>query len=549
MLLFAGCAPAEVPVTSSSFEQAPTVTVSLSVRPGIRDLVAPVVATDPQGEPLSVSYAWTRNGEATSFDQGSVPATEVWPGDEWVVTVTATDPDGNWDEDSAAVVIAEPLGGNVLVIVLDDVGVDKLTMYGLFDGAPTPVLDSLAAQGARFTAAWAYPTCSPMRAAALSGRHPYRHGTGHFVDMATSSYVHPIDSVFIPSALHDARGAGPWTSVALGKWHLAGDEAPNHLRHPMDLGFASFAGSPGYLNESVVEYQGYFIWRKNVDGVAETSTLYNTTDTVNDVLTTLPDLPQPWFAWVSFNAAHTPYHTPPAELFTQPLPEEPTSAEKYEAMLEALDTELGRMLNGLSELLPQTTLFVIGDNGTSDLVATEFSPSQAKGTVFEGGVRVPLIVVSPHLVDPGRVIDTPVMAVDLFPTILDLAGVPLGDGDGGLVLPRTDGASIPLDGVSWVSLLSSPAPTWVRSHVYTELLKPNGPPPWGTHTRAVSDGRYKLHRNMDGEEEMYDLWSMDGLDQTDDLLRGRLNDEEERAYAVMSALLDTTGLDTSYVGY
>lgn len=520
------------------------------MRPGVRDLVAPIVAVDAQSDPLSVTYAWTRNGEGTAIEGGRVPATEVWPGDVWGVTVVAEDDDGHRAEASAEATIPEPLGGNVLVVVLDDVGVDKLSMYGLFDGAPTPVLDSLAAQGARFTAAWAYPTCSPMRAAALSGRHPFRHGTGHLVDMASSAYAHSLDAVFAPVALRDARGAAPWTSVALGKWHLAGDQAPGQLTHPLDLGFSSYAGSPGYLNESVPEYQGYFVWRKNVDGVAETSTVYNTTDTVNDVLDTLPGLPEPWFAWVAFNAAHTPYHEPPAELYTQPLPKKPGYADKYEAMLEALDTELGRMFDGLTPaLLADTTVVIIGDNGTSDLVAVEFEPAQSKGSVFEGGVRVPLIVLSPHLDRPGRVIDTPVMAVDLLPTLLDLAGVPLLDGDGGVALPRPDGPELPLDGASWVSLLTDDEAALTRRFVYTELLKPNGPPPWTTHTRAASDGRFKLHRTVAGVDSLYDLTQMDGLNQVDDLLLGRLNDEEEAAYGALAALLDATGLEEQYVGY
>lgn len=550
ILFAAACTANPDAPTGAEGSGAPTVNVTIPARGGLRDLLAPAFAVDPDGDPVELAYAWTRNGEETSFTASRVSATEVWPGDAWAVTVTATDPDGNRGIGSAEATVPEPLGGNVLVIVLDDVGVDKLTMYGLAEGAPTPTLDALADEGLRFTHAWAYPTCSPTRAAALSGRHPYRHGTGHLVDMATSAYAHPLGSVFLPQALAEARDGQVWTSIALGKWHLAGDVAPDQLAHPLHFGFSHFAGSPGYLNESVDEFRGYFEWRKNVDGVAITTDGYNTTDTVDDALATIPALPEPWFVWLSFNAAHTPYHAPPADLFTQPLPEVPGYPDKFEAMLEALDTELGRMLAGLpADLLAQTTIIVIGDNGTSDLVAVEFDPAQSKGSVYEGGVRVPLIVVSRHVAAPGRVVDAPVMAVDLFPTILDLAGVPLVDGAGGLALPMHGGDDVGIDGVSWVPLLTDPGARPSRTVVYTESLKPNGPPPWGTHTRAVADGRFKLHRTIDGADSLFDLQRMDGLNQADDLLAERLSDEALAAYEHLAAILDRTGLDDQYDGY
>lgn len=331
--------------------------------------------------------------------------------------------------------------------------------------------------------------------------------------MPDTAYEHPLASVFLPEALEGAR-SGSWTSVALGKWHLAGDLSPTELEHPLAAGFEIYRGSPGYLNEVGDAYDGYFVWRKNVDGVASTSSVYNTTDIVDDVLEVVPSLPRPFFALVAFNAAHTPYHVPPADLWPGDPDQLTTDAARFDAMVEALDTEFGRMLDGLGPaLLDDTTLVVIGDNGTSDLVATSFPADQAKGTVHEGGLRVPLVVAGPTVLRVGQVETRPVMAVDLVPTALDLAGVPLLDGPDGPVLPLGTGDELALDGESWLGDLWAVDPSLDDRVVYGETFIPNGPGPYKRHDRAVSDGHYKLTVDVDGVTEFRDLDAMVGLDE------------------------------------
>ncbi len=526
-LAVCACAePASVPAVTE-------VGVTIEVRPGLRDLVATAVGESA----VPWTWMWQVDGEPTPWDTERVPATALWPGQLWRATVKGLDAKGGPLEGHAEAEIPAALGGNVLVIMLDDVGVDKLGMYGITDGPPTPTLDALAAESLQFSNAWAAPTCSPTRAMALTGRLPHRHGTGQFINMNVEPYAHPTASIFLPTALAESR-TEVWSNLALGKWHLAGETVPRELAHPHDSGFERFFGSPGYLNEGSLDYDGYFLWRKNVDGVAETVDVYNTTDTVNDALAHIPELPEPWFVWLSFNAAHTPYHIAPEELVTQALPLDPTEFDLFDGMVEAMDTEMGRLFDGLgSDLLGRTTRIVIGDNGTSDLVAEVFDPSHAKGSVYEGGVRVPMWVSGPHVADPGRVVETPVLATDIFPTVLDLAGAPLQDDNLQLLLPLRDGGTRELDGVSLLPLMMETAPDWKRTVIVTEKLIPNGPPPWLLHLRAVQDGRFKLQETFKGTVEMYDLTEMYGLVEGPDKMLAPLSAEAQAAYDTLSAAL------------
>jgi arylsulfatase A-like enzyme len=408
---------------------------------------------------------------------------------------------------------------NVLMIVADDLGVDRVGCYHEHpDPGHTPVIDGLAAKGLLFRRAWAEPVCSPSRASILLGQDPFRHGIGQGLDQVADTLEMWTGDTTLPDAL-----APDYTSVAFGKWHLSVDDFDS-LHHPLKAGFAHFLGNltifPGFISD------GYYDFPKLVDGVLGESTTYNTTDIVNDALAMLPTLHEPWFSWLSFNAPHAPFHKPPANLHTFDLP--PTVQADVpmhmKAMTEAMDTEIGRLLSTLDPaLLARTIIIFVGDNGTDKPATTApWLPSHAKGTIYDGGLRVPLIVVGPG-VAVGAECQALVNITDLFATVAELAGKP---------------HATATDSVSFVPYFSNPALPSLRNTLRAEIFEPEGFGPFTRHDVAARDGHFKLLRFWTPSathEELYDLWA-DSFE-LNDLLAAPLSPEAAAAYAVLEPAL------------
>ncbi len=417
-------------------------------------------------------------------------------------------------------------GNSILVILLDDIGVDQIASYGMHpDPAYTPTIDSLAASGVQFDNAYAQAACSPSRAALLTGRYPRRSGVGEVIHFWRAEYSLPTSEILIPEAL--AQGAPRYTSVAAGKWHLAAHNRPAFLRDPLDQGFSTYAGSVENLAMRLVYGTpdgDYTDWDRNEDGVATTVTTYATTRTVDDALDRIQAAPEPWFAYVALNAPHSPFHTPPAELITATPSFDQSSL--YRAMLEAADTEIGRLLAGIPpDVLARTTIVLAGDNGTpGEAILPPWDPERAKLSLYEAGVRVPLIVSGPLVAQPGSRATPLVHLVDVLPTVTEIAGFDAG------VLVRGDGAPVVLDGRSLVPWLTDPAAPDDRLVLYNEKFAPNGPPPYGeTDLRSVRNARWKLMIDaLGGQESLYRL-TPGVVDEGEDLLAsGTPLDEEAR---------------------
>ncbi len=394
---------------------------------------------------------------------------------------------------------AGPLPPNVLLVVADDLGVDFLSVYGA-DGGPvprTPTLDSLAEGGVRFEHAWSEPLCSPTRAELLTGRYARTWDLGTAVRYADALDL-PPEAVTLPEIL------GPrWSTAFVGKWHLSSGDPG--LTAPLVQGFAAWSGALGNIgpesSPTGMDGQTYDRWEKVSDGVLERSTTYATTDTVNDALRHVTSLPEPWLVEVAFNAGHSPYHFPDPALLNQDWSEAPrTSSYRFGSMIEALDTELARLLAAVDR--DRTVVIFVGDNGTPGGVV----PEPAKGTVYEAGVRVPFLARGPGIT-PGLVIDAPVNLVDVPATVLDLAGVTTSE---------------PLDGVSLTPCFVDAA-CRPRETAFAYAFTPNGPGPYNSWTAAVRDERYKLiegyHAVLQPEVE-YTLHDMQGEGEAVDLLAG-----------------------------
>lgn len=345
---------------------------------------------------------------------------------------------------------------NILVLVADDLGVDSVAVYAEGADLPsTPRIDALASGGLLFRNAWSQPVCTPTRSAMMTGRHAFRTGMGWLAVNDVPGSALPLAEFIVPEVL-DLAGSG-YAHAAIGKWHMGNGEVGGPLA-PNLAGFSHFAGSETNLSD-------YYNWTKVVDGVQSVSSNYATTETVDDALAWINAQTTPWYCYVAFHAPHTPFHAPPSNLHSVDLTT-PSDRLYFKAMVEALDTEIGRLLDTLpSAVLDDTMVIFVGDNGTKQsITVAPFDRTHGKGTLYEGGVNVPLIVSGPQVSQPGEVRGL-VTTADLFDTVLNLAG--LGPGE----VPPGAGE----DSTSITPYFANPALPSLRSSVYAEMFRPNGP--------------------------------------------------------------------------
>ncbi|MEM7145122.1 MAG: sulfatase-like hydrolase/transferase [Verrucomicrobiota bacterium] len=320
---------------------------------------------------------------------------------------------------NVAVVAAAAATDNILLMIVDDWAVDSSPIDNnttLNPGTTFPTmanLQALAAGGVRFTNGYTQPVCSPMRAAIMTGRQAWRTGVGNPGDPLLAA------ETTLPEAF--ANAGSDYALASFGKWHLGGG----------NTGANVIGGWPHFVGITGGGVQDYFSWPKNDNGsVTQNFATYTTTDQVNEALSfidTQETAGKPWFIWMAFNAPHTPFHEPPAALL-----QGGTGAGNralYEKMLEALDTEIGRLLAGIDQT--KTNIFLVGDNGTpNQVVQAPYGPSgaggaaHAKGDIYEGGIHVPFVAKGPAVtLTGGTTSNRFVHVIDLFPTILELAGI------------------------------------------------------------------------------------------------------------------------------
>ena len=409
-------------------------------------------------------------------------------------------------------------GTNILLVIADDYGTDSLSLYNTNASAslpPTPNINSLYDSGVLFRNAYAYPTCSPTRSCLLAGRYGFRTGVGLTIDYATSDVALQANELTIPEILTAHPQLG-YRHGSIGKWHLGGQPTDPNVRG----GWAHFSGSlPCCLDD-------YFRWSKTVNGVTTMSTNYATTDNVNDAITWIRQQGTTnWFLWLAFNAPHEPFHKPPNSLHSyETLPAAPGQNLRpyYEAMTEAMDTELGRLLAHLDR--SNTVIIFIGDNGTpGEVIQPPYPSTRAKFTLYEGGIRVPMIISGPVVANPRRENTNLVHAVDLLATILDLAGANLQE-----VLPT----NIISDSHSLLPILTN-GPVqpreWVLSEQFDRSLTP------AEQGRAIRDEKFKLIRFKSGTEQFYNL-VVDPYETTN-LLGNALTPEQSTSYTALTATL------------
>jgi len=406
---------------------------------------------------------------------------------------------------------------NVLLIIADDLGADSI---GLFSSAastaPTPNLDSLAANGVRFTQCWANPSCAPSRASLLTGRHGFRTGVGN-----------PGDTIDLSEwTIADAFGDAGYGTACFGKWHLANNQNGGDA-NPNMMGFDHYSGAlAGGINN-------YFSWPKVVDGQAQQQLVntYATTENVNDAVSWIGDQQGDWFLWLAFNAPHTPYHLPPNNLHSYNLSGSNADINNnpepyYQASIEAMDTEIGRLLSSIDPaVLAETTVIFVGDNGTANAVVPG-TVRGSKGALWEGGVHVPCIVSGPAVSGSlNRANDETIMFVDFFRTMLEAAGLEPGNH-----IP----AGSATDSISFATHLSDESAANTHAFQFSTRFTRTGNRRDG---RAIATDDYKLILYDNGDEEFFDR-----ADEFTNLLDGQLSPMQtgtlDDLFALMAIVFD-----------
>ncbi|MCB0568641.1 MAG: sulfatase-like hydrolase/transferase [Phaeodactylibacter sp.] len=394
---------------------------------------------------------------------------------------------------------------NILLIIADDMGKDATAGFAEGNVKPnTPNIDGIRNKGVSFNNFWVYPTCSPTRASILTGKYGYRTGVKWANDLLGSS--EPILHQYLKENTEDA-----YATALVGKWHLSGNE--NTMFNPETLGMDYYAG----LLRGGVE--SYYQWMLTEDGHQSTQTAYITEKFTGLAIDWIKAQDRPWFLWLAYTAPHTPFHVPPAEMHTQGnLPEYMqgiSALPYYLAAIEAMDFQIGRLLNSLPDAERENTVIIfIGDNGTPNLAAQfPYSNSTVKGTLYQGGINTPLFVSGPGITRIGEQDDHLVGSTDLFATIAEVAGISS---------PEIN------DSKSFKPLFSGEDSN--RDFQYSEMND------GASDLWAISDGQYKLIVNANGGQEMYDL-STDPYE-GNDLLAGILSSGQLAAKERLQIELD-----------
>jgi arylsulfatase A-like enzyme len=395
---------------------------------------------------------------------------------------------------------------NIILILTDDLGWTDAGVYGS-DLYETPNIDRLARAGMRFTQAYSACTvCSPTRGAVLTGLYPARSRVTDWIPGRLPSNPKlkiPDWTKHLPletTTLAERFKAAGYVTANIGKWHL-GQEAYYPEKHGFDLNVAGTSeGSPA---------EGYFAPYKIPTLTEGPDREYLTdrmgTEAVRFVENTRD---RPFFLYLPHFAVHTPIQGPPAlvEKYKAKLrPGLRHTNASYAAMMESLDTSVGRLRAKLTELdLAENTIIIFASDNGGHLPTTSNTPLRSgKGSAYEGGVRVPLIILWPGVTAPGSVSDVPTISTDFFPTLLEIAGLTPGPGEG------ADGVSL-VPALRGGTGLAREAIYWHYPHY--QLYQQGGTTPYG----AIRAGDYKLIEYYDDlRVELYHLG--DDIGETRDL--------------------------------
>jgi len=431
--------------------------------------------------------------------------------------------------DSTTYDAAAPDAHNILVILADDLGVDRLEHFGAVfhsndDGDTDSGLDTLATEGMIFESAWALPVCGPTRSTLLTGRLPRRTGWGWNGALSSSDgpFVSELDEGFV--TLGELVHFSPWVDYStayFGKWQMSSPESfteapPAGPRLGANVqGFDWFEGPVNVVDQwfddtdppvNDLTYFNFGMYEDNdVTQYSEVSE-YATSRQTQDAIDWIAVQTAPWLAVVSYNAPHDPAHVPPVTLFDTngwvpaQFPTPPGDLrDAFRAAVQAMNREIDRLLLGIN--FADTVVIFTSDNGTprwaavsgSDPAAGEANLGRLKSSIYDGGIHVPLVVAGPIVDASLQGLHTTEWAhvADVFPTIATIAGVEVNE------LPSNlQGHAVPLgtviDGHDLTNILNGTAGGNDRTFLYSEWFDDPGAPYDNAGVLEYPDGKRVL---------------------------------------------------------
>lgn len=365
---------------------------------------------------------------------------------------------------------------NIVVVMIDDLGYGDLGCYGNRE-LKTPNVDHFATEGLRLTSCYAaHANCSPSRTALMTGRTPTRVGVRNWIPEESPVHV-PRSEITVAQLLKQAG----YTTCLSGKWHLNGEFNLPSQPQPNDLGFDHWFATqnnamPNHHNPD--NFARNCQWVGKIDGYAAQIVV----DEAVQWLTKLRDPSKPFFLYVSIHEPHEPIAT--AEEFTKLYPSDDPSYSAHHGNISQMDDAFGRLMCTLDDegLRDNTLVLYTSDNGPA---ITSYHPHGSagplrdkKGSLWEGGIRVPGILRWPCHTQPGTESDEPVSGVDVLPTLCAVAGIE----------PPQDRV---LDGASFLSILDG-KPVQRSTPLYWHFNKASGEP-----KVAIRVGDWKLLATLD----------------------------------------------------
>ncbi|MGK6353049.1 sulfatase-like hydrolase/transferase [Parapedobacter sp. DT-150] len=412
-----------------------------------------------------------------------------------------------------------PRRPNIIVFLVDDLGYSDVSCYGS-DYYETPHIDRLAKSGMRFTHAYASSTlCSPTRASLLTGKNPARLHITHAIpiqgykriDEGKGTPLKDADYVMnLPleeETIAEALKADGYTTASIGKWHVCDDPAyyPEYQGFDVSIGGNHHGHTgehfyPYHARWRMAEGQPWVEWNTLPDGKPGEYLTDRLTAEAVDFIESNRD--KPFFLYLSHYAVHTPIQAKKdiQARYERKTPDSLKGHVKpaYAAMIESVDASMGTVMGKLaaSGLAENTIIIFTSDNGGFGRQTSNYPFRGNKGNFYEGGIRVPLIIRWPGVTDKASVSEVPVITTDLYPSILEMAGLPL------LPDQHKDGISI-LPVLKQKGTLARDALYWhFPNYVGTGHPNPSAP------LSAIRYGDWKLIESLeDGMLELYDLKS------------------------------------------
>lgn len=390
---------------------------------------------------------------------------------------------------------------NILLILADDHGYGDISAHN-GPSVQTPNIDRIAVGGTRFTQFYANSSvCSPSRASLMTGRYPDRVGVPGVIRTHAQNnwgYLRQ-DAITLPSMLKQKD----YRTALIGKWHL-GLEDENH---PCKRGFDHFHG---FLGDMMDDYYTHLRHQNNymrkdfetIDPNGHATDLF--TDWSMDFIRSQAQSTDPFFLYLAYNAPHTPIQPPDdwVERVREREPDITPQRAKYVALVEHMDDGIGRVLDTLEETgqLSNTLVIYTSDNGGAMQVGAHNGPLRGqKGEMYEGGIRVPTCAMWHEHLPEGEVSDQVALLMDFYPTLCDLADIPINhEIEGRSILKTLQGEK---------QDLSERLLYWLRREGGQQFL--------GQCQHAVRQGDIKLLHNRPFQPlELYDL-SSDPMETTD----------------------------------